>query len=159
MKLRKDEVIRTEIDNLLLPAIESRNVEQLELHLHNATHCSVTSKTIEAARLLSGQLRNQGDRSRIEILLRDSLRLRSVAVLEHVEKSAVEAGKFSVPYIITFYLMYFCRLLIIANNFLFLYFGFPSSSLSLFLSHSLSLSICLSISQSNSVSSTLAIFA
>lgn len=86
-------MIRTEIDAQLLPAIESKNIEQLELHLHNATHCSVTSKTIEAARLLSGQLRNQGDRSRIEILLRDSLRLRSVAVLEHVVKSAVEAGK------------------------------------------------------------------
>ena len=107
MKLRKDEVIRNEIDNLLLPAIESRNVEQLELHLHNATHCSVTSKTIEAARLLSGQLRNQGDRSRIEILLRDSLRLRSVAVLEHVVKSAVEAGKFSMQYTHSIHLLYY----------------------------------------------------
>ena len=93
VKLRKDEAVRAEIDALLLPAIESKCLDQLEIALSKATTGSVTSKTIESARLLSGQLRFHGDKGRILLLLKDSLRLRSVAVLEHVVKSAVEAGE------------------------------------------------------------------
>ena len=52
-----------------------------------------TSKTIETARSLVGQLRSQGDNKKIMLLLSDALRLRSVSVLEHVIKSAEDAGK------------------------------------------------------------------
>jgi monoamine oxidase len=92
-KLRRDEAVRDEIDAALNPAIGARNLESLELHLQRATANSVTSKTIETARSLVGQLRSQGDNKKIMLLLSDALRLRSVSVLEHVIKSAEDAGK------------------------------------------------------------------
>lgn len=102
-KLRRDEAVRDEIDAALNPAIGARNLESLELHLQRATANSVTSKTIETARSLVGQLRSQGDNKKIMLLLSDALRLRSVSVLEHVIKSAEDAGKFvcviSVPFL------------------------------------------------------------
>lgn len=91
-KLRRDEAVRDEIDAALNPAIGARNLESLELHLQRATANSVTSKTIETARSLVGQLRSQGDHKKIMLLLSDALRLRSVSVLEHVIKSADDAG-------------------------------------------------------------------
>ena len=109
VKLRRDETLRAEIDALLVPAIESKSSELLEQHLHKASSASVTSKTIESARLLLGQLRSQGDKSRILILLKDSLRLRSVAVLEHVVKSAVDAGNYVLLSIMCFSLSYATR--------------------------------------------------
>jgi predicted nucleic acid-binding protein len=91
-KLRRDEELRAEIDLALAPAIDMKCLESLELHLQRATAHSVTSKTIEAARALVGQLRSMGDSKRIMLLLSDALRLRSVSVLEHVIKSADDAG-------------------------------------------------------------------
>jgi hypothetical protein len=92
-KLRKDEATRADLDASLSLAMESKSLETLEALLQRATSSSVTSKTIEGARQMAGQLRIQGDRARILLLLKDSLRLRSVAVLEHVVKSAVDAGE------------------------------------------------------------------
>jgi hypothetical protein len=91
-KLRRDEELRAEIDAALAPAIDIKCLESLELHLQRATAHSVTSKTIESARALVGQLRSMGDSKRIMLLLSDALRLRSVSVLEHVIKSADDAG-------------------------------------------------------------------
>lgn len=97
-KLRRDETIIAEIDASLTPALESKNLESLEINLLRATAHSVTSKTIESARQLVGQLRLQGDDKRIMLLLADSLRLRSVSVLEHVIKSADDAGEYGPPF-------------------------------------------------------------
>lgn len=97
-KLRRDEELRAEIDLALAPAIDIKCLETLELHLQRATAHSVTSKTIEAARVLVGQLRSTGDSKRIMLLLSDSLRLKSVSVLEHVIKSADDAGQLSLSH-------------------------------------------------------------
>jgi hypothetical protein len=92
LKLQQDEVTRSEIDSLLIPAIENEALKDLEVILLSASSSSVTSKTIEAARVMLSQLRLKGDESRILVLLKDSLKMRSVVVLERVIKSAIDAG-------------------------------------------------------------------
>jgi hypothetical protein len=92
LKLQQDEVKRNEIDNLLIFAIENESLRDLEKILLSASSSFVTSKTIEAARVMLSQLRMKGDESRILLLLKDSLKMRSVVVLERVIKSAIDAG-------------------------------------------------------------------
>ena len=106
-KLRRDESIIAEIDASLTPALESKNLESLEINLLRATAHSVTSKTIESARQLVGQLRLQGDDKRIMLLLADALRLRSVSVLEHVIKSADDAGMYRLSFLLSSFPFFF----------------------------------------------------
>ena len=91
-KIEKDERTRGEIDRALEAAIASRSLSRLETLVKAAAAAAVNSRIIESARLLIAQLRSQGDKDRIKTLLKDSLKLRSVRVLQHVIKSAVDAG-------------------------------------------------------------------
>ena len=86
-KIENSDKERKLLDDALDAAIRSRSLLMLDVAIKNATTAGgLRCKNIHAAIALVNQIRNQDDKARILVLLKDAIKMRSVKVLEQVIK-------------------------------------------------------------------------